>query len=408
MAAVEPSLIARMERRLQLAKSVQESMAFGATRFTAKLKRLARIRRQQVGARLRLDSATERCSSALDYLWSTRTSMTVDGCVSDLQDAVECARQLGVHSMVASSLLASGTLVLSRRSVASTRLEQATAAATAHLDQPERARLLETAKWTAVATALEEFIGAAAESLVDPFEEEAGWAALTRLTNAIVHRKSAQAELSSRLAKLEKSSPAAPHSANAPVVAKLQDAINAAREAVVHAAAVDHAAASLAARLADGALLRLTNEAETAQRELEITHNASGLATTVALLTAAVSQAEQADSSPTAGGTASSSVGRLRPALAAASKQLTQASAILERRDAATKRVQEATRRGREAVVVAMRGGGSNEAVATAISVLRLAVEEAKDARVERDTIMAAQQLLTNVRAKAVAMGIQL
>ena len=55
-----------------------------------------------------------------------------------------------------------------------------------------------------------------------------------------------------------------------------------------------------------------------------------------------------------------------------------------------------------------MRGGGSSEPVATAISVLRSAVEEAKDARVERDTIVAAQQLLTNVRAKAVAMGIQL
>lgn len=291
--------------------------------------------------------------------------------------------------------------------MASTRLEQATAAATALLEQPERARALETAEWTAVATVLEDAIGGAAESLVEPVEEESGWGALSRLTNATARRKSAQAELSSRLAKLKKSSPAATHSSDAPVVMKLQDAINAAREAMVHAAAVDHAAASLAARLADGTLLQLTSEAEAAQRELELTHDASDLATKVALLKDAVSQAEQAESTPKLASSTGSSVLRVRPALAAASKQLAQASALLERRDAATRRVQEATRRGREAMVVAMRGGESNEDVASAISVLRSAVEEAKEARVDRDTIVQAQQLLTNIRAKAVAMGIK-
>ena len=173
-------------------------------------------------------------------------------------------------------------------------------------------------------------------------------------------------------------------------------------------ASVDHVAASLAARLADGTLLQLTSEAEAAQRELELTHDASDLATKVALLTDAVSEAEQAAGSiPKLASSTGSSVLRVRPALAAASKQLAQASAFLERRDAATRRVQEATRRGREAMVVAMRGGESNEDVASAISVLRSAVEEAKEARVDRDTIVQAQQLLTNIRAKAVAMGIK-
>ena len=43
----------------------------------------------------------------------------------------------------------------------------------------------------------------------------------------------------------------------------------------------------------------------------------------------------------------------------------------------------------------------------SAINTLRAAVDEAKEAKVDRETITAAQQLLTSVRAKAVAMGLR-
>ena len=79
----------------------------------------------------------------------------------------------------------------------------------------------------------------------------------------------------------------------------------------------------------------------------------------------------------------------------------------MKRREAAMRQVEEAIRRGREAAVSSMRAGGSSEAMLSAINTLRAAVDEAKEAKVDRETITAAQQLLTSVRAKAVAMGLR-
>ena len=115
----------------------------------------------------------------------------------------------------------------------------------------------------------------------------------------------------------------------------------------------------------------------------------------------------------TAGAGASADAGAVNgssgrwPAFDAASKELAEALAVLKRREAAMRQVEEAIRRGREAAVSSMRAGGSSEAMLSAINTLRAAVDEAKEAKVDRETITAAQQLLTSVRAKAVAMGLR-